>query len=48
MCFHDPNLKGLKFGNPYIIDEIFEVIENKKIILTLSLILQNYFQMVMI
>ena len=30
MCFHDPNLKGLKFGNPYIIDEIFEVIENKK------------------
>ena len=30
MCFHDPNLKQLKFGNPYIIDEIFEVIENKK------------------
>ena len=30
MCFHDPNLKGLKFGNPYIIDEIFEVIEKKK------------------
>ena len=31
MCFHDPNLEELKFGNPYIIDEIFEVIENKKI-----------------
>ena len=30
MSFHDPNLEWLKFGNPYIIDEIFEVIENKK------------------
>ena len=44
MCFNDPNLKGLKFGNPYIIDEIFEVIENKKIILILSLYFKIIFK----